>query len=60
LSDDLPPFEKGRVQLALGTAVTDTKRAWTLVTAAKENLATTTLPLIEQERSRAEQWLSTK
>lgn len=60
LSDDLPPFEKGRVQLALGTAIADTRRAWTLVTAAKENLATTTLPLIEQERARAERWLSTK
>lgn len=60
LSNDLPPFEKGRVQLALGTAITDPKRAQGLVTAAKENLATTTLPLIEQERRRAEQWLSTK
>ncbi len=58
LSGDLPPFERGRVLLALGLAVDDPKRARTLVTEAKQALETTTLPLIAREQQRAAAWLA--
>lgn len=58
LSGDLPPFERGRVLLALGSVVTDQKRARALVIEAKQALETTTLPLIVRERERAEAWLA--
>ncbi|MFZ5445355.1 MAG: tetratricopeptide repeat protein, partial [Myxococcota bacterium] len=55
----LPPFERGRVQLALGEALekTDPPRARTLVHDAEQGLSTTTLPLVAAARARAQRWL---
>ena len=58
LSGDLPPFERGRVLLAVGLASKDQKRARALVTEAKQALETTTLPLIAREHQRAVAWLA--
>jgi tetratricopeptide (TPR) repeat protein/predicted Ser/Thr protein kinase len=58
LSGELPPFERGRVLLGLGLAVSDAKRARALVLEARQALGTTTLPLIVREQARAEAWLS--
>lgn len=53
LSAELPPFERGRVLLALGVATNDAK----LVTEAKGLLESVELPLIAKERARAAEWL---
>jgi tetratricopeptide (TPR) repeat protein len=53
LGGELPPFELGRVQLALGMAKNDVP----LVKAAKKNLETTSLPLIAEQLAHADEWL---
>lgn len=54
LSGDLPPFETGRVLLALGIAKKDVK----LVTEAKGLLDATPLPLVSQQAKVAEAFLA--
>lgn len=58
LADELPVFERGRVRLALGLALSDLRRARELVKSARDDLSTTPLPLIAREKQRAEAWLS--
>jgi eukaryotic-like serine/threonine-protein kinase len=55
LGQQLPPFERGRIQLVLGRASSDAK-APALIQAAIEGLASSSLPLIQRELARARQW----
>lgn len=55
LGQQLPPFLRARIQLALGRSSTGA-RATELVAAAVEGLATSTLPLIQRELAQAKQW----
>lgn len=55
LSQRLPPFEKARIQLALGMATPGAKGA-ALVKSAIEGLSTSTLPLIQRELAVAKAW----
>jgi tetratricopeptide (TPR) repeat protein len=60
LSRALPPFERGRIQLALGEALAGGRtapRALELVKEAKEGLSSSTLPLVQRELGRAKDWL---
>ncbi|HEY0255116.1 MAG TPA: tetratricopeptide repeat protein, partial [Kofleriaceae bacterium] len=54
LAEHLPPFQRARIQLALGTAKND--RA--LVSAAADGFATSTLPLCQRELTVAKTWLA--
>lgn len=56
----LPAFEQGRIQLALAQSLTPGKaspRAIELVKEAKAGLSTSTLPLVQRELGRANDWL---
>jgi tetratricopeptide (TPR) repeat protein len=55
LSKQLPPFQRGRVQLTLGR-VTSGTRGTRLVEEAVAGLASSTLPLVQRELARARQW----
>ncbi|HEU0029853.1 MAG TPA: serine/threonine-protein kinase [Kofleriaceae bacterium] len=57
LAKGLPPFERARVQLAIGTASTG-PRAIELVKAAAAGFATSTLPLCQRELAEAQRWLA--
>jgi tetratricopeptide (TPR) repeat protein len=57
LTGHLPPFERARIQLALGTASTG-PRARELVQAAAIGFATSTLPLCQRELAVAKTWLA--
>jgi eukaryotic-like serine/threonine-protein kinase len=55
LGQQLPPFERARIQFALGRASSGPNAA-ALVDAAVKGLGTSTLPLIQRELARAKQW----
>lgn len=55
LGQQLPPFMRARIQLALGRASTGA-RATELVAAAVEGFASSSLPLIQRELAQAKQW----
>jgi tetratricopeptide (TPR) repeat protein len=55
LGQQLPPFIRARIQLALGRVSTGT-RATELVAAAVEGLSTSTLPLVQRELAQAREW----
>ena len=57
LANQLPPFIRARIQLALGKASTG-KRAVDLVTTAAAGFATSTLPLSQRELADAKGWLA--
>jgi tetratricopeptide (TPR) repeat protein len=60
LSRALPDFQRGRIQLELGLALASGKvspRALALVKEAKASLSTSTLPLVQRELGRANEWL---
>ena len=57
LAQQSPPFERGRIQLALGAASAE-PRATELVRAAAAGLATSSLPLIQRELGLARAWLA--
>ena len=58
LAGHLPPFDRARIQLALGTALTG-PRAIELVRAAAVGLASSPLPLCQRELGVANAWLAT-
>jgi tetratricopeptide (TPR) repeat protein len=55
LGQQLPPFERGRIQLVLGLASSGA-RATALIDAAIQGLASSSLPLIQRELARARAW----
>lgn len=59
IATGLPPFERGRIQLALGLALPPAEkvRAIALVKQALQGLTGTPLPLVARERQRAQAWL---
>jgi eukaryotic-like serine/threonine-protein kinase len=57
LSQQSPPFERARIQLALGTASPE-PRATELVEAAVAGFQTSTLPLIQRDLGLARIWLA--
>jgi tetratricopeptide (TPR) repeat protein len=57
LAEHLPPFERARIQLALGTALTG-PRAFELVQAAATGFATSPLPLCQRDLATAKAWLA--
>jgi tetratricopeptide (TPR) repeat protein len=55
LGQQLPPFMRARIQLALGRASSGA-RAAELVAAAVEGFATSSLPLVQRELAQAREW----
>jgi tetratricopeptide (TPR) repeat protein len=55
LAQGLPPFQRARIQLALGRASVGSKSA-ALIQAAVEGLASPPLPLVQRELARARLW----